>query len=188
MGFEPPNSGSQPPCGSTHRVCSCLRQIVPASAVIDIRFPGQYYDAETGLHYNYHRYYDPSIGRYISADPIGQAGGVNLYSYVGNNPLNWIDPTGEVGVLAALALALSGSAATVMLGTEVAFGLSDVLDYLAGNSNDDSQADQSANACWETSGGSGPSISDETRAQARGVVANVGLALNSAALATAGGA
>ena len=44
-----------------------------------IRFPGQYYDAETGLHYNRFRYYDPSIGRYISADPIGQAGGVNVY-------------------------------------------------------------------------------------------------------------
>jgi len=58
------------------------------------RFPGQYYDAETGLHYNRFRYYDPSIGRYVSADPIGQLGGVNLYSYVSNNPVNWFDPFG----------------------------------------------------------------------------------------------
>ena len=56
-----------------------------------IRFPGQYFDEETGLHYNRFRYYDPSIGRYISADPIGQLGGVNLYSYAGNNPVNWFD-------------------------------------------------------------------------------------------------
>ena len=44
------------------------------------RFPGQYYDAETGLHYNYHRYYELRIGRYIRIDPIGIEGGINLYS------------------------------------------------------------------------------------------------------------
>jgi RHS repeat-associated protein len=47
----------------------------------NIRLPGQYHDAETGLHYNWHRYYDPNTGRYISADPIGIAGGLNLYGY-----------------------------------------------------------------------------------------------------------
>jgi uncharacterized protein RhaS with RHS repeats len=41
-----------------------------------------------------HRYYDPALGRYVSADPIGQAGGVNLYSYAGSDPLNWFDPFG----------------------------------------------------------------------------------------------
>uniref|UniRef100_UPI001B80340B RHS repeat domain-containing protein n=1 Tax=Desulfobulbus elongatus TaxID=53332 RepID=UPI001B80340B len=57
----------------------------------NLRFPGQYFDAETGLHYNWHRYYDPDIGRYLSADPIGLEAGINLYAYVNNDPVNWID-------------------------------------------------------------------------------------------------
>ncbi len=55
---------------------------------------GQYYDQETGLHYNYHRYYDPATGRYLTPDPIGLAGGINLYAYVENDPVNWVDPYG----------------------------------------------------------------------------------------------
>ena len=60
----------------------------------NFRFPGQYYDQETGLHYNYHRYYDPKIGRYLRPDPIGLAGGLNLYTYAENNPVNAFDPFG----------------------------------------------------------------------------------------------
>jgi RHS repeat-associated protein len=57
--------------------------------------PGQYFDSESGLHYNYFRDYDPKTGRYIQPDPIGLAGGMNLFSYAENNPVNLIDPTGE---------------------------------------------------------------------------------------------
>ncbi|TCV82702.1 RHS repeat domain-containing protein [Sulfurirhabdus autotrophica] len=60
----------------------------------NLRFPGQYYDKETGLHYNWHRYYDPTMGQYIQADPVGLAAGTNLYTYVKDNPLNYVDPTG----------------------------------------------------------------------------------------------
>lgn len=60
----------------------------------NLRFSGQYYDSETGLHYNYWRFYDPSIGRYLRADPIGLKGGINPYAYASNNPLNAVDSYG----------------------------------------------------------------------------------------------
>ncbi len=62
--------------------------------VNNLRFPGQYYDAETGLHYNYHRDYDPATGRYLQPDPIGMEGGLNHYAYGGDNPISNIDPDG----------------------------------------------------------------------------------------------
>ena len=60
----------------------------------NLRFPGQYYDRETGLHYNYFRDYDPGTGRYVEADPIGLEGGMNIYGYVGGNPVGRTDPLG----------------------------------------------------------------------------------------------
>lgn len=62
---------------------------------LPLRQPGQRYDAETGLHYNYFRDYDPSLGIYKQSDPIGLEGGVNTYAYVFGSPLMYADPTGE---------------------------------------------------------------------------------------------
>lgn len=64
----------------------------------NLRFPGQYYDTESGLYYNMMRYYNPDTGRYLTPDPIGfTGGGLNLYRYVGNNPVNLVDPWGLCG-------------------------------------------------------------------------------------------
>jgi RHS repeat-associated protein len=63
-----------------------------------LRFQGQYYDEETGLHYNLNRYYDPFTGRYITQDPLGILGGLNSYQYVNGDPINWIDPLGLIKV------------------------------------------------------------------------------------------
>jgi len=73
----------------------------------NLRLPGQIEDPETGLHYNFRRYYDPSTGRYITQDPIGLAGGLNQYAYVDADPNNLYDPTGEI----APAIILIGTAA-----------------------------------------------------------------------------
>jgi RHS repeat-associated protein len=66
------------------------------SVRFDLRFPGQQYDAATGLHYNYFRDYEPGTGRYVESDPIGLRGGVSTYGYVMGNTLIGVDPTALV--------------------------------------------------------------------------------------------
>jgi RHS repeat-associated protein len=63
---------------------------------LNLRLPGQYEDAETGLHYNRQRYYDPNQGRYLTPDPLGTPDGPNGYAYVAYNPLRYVDPDGLV--------------------------------------------------------------------------------------------
>jgi RHS repeat-associated protein len=64
--------------------------------VLNLRYPGQWYDAESGNHYNYFRDYDPNTGRYIESDPIGLLGGGLTYAYVRSRPLRKYDPLGLV--------------------------------------------------------------------------------------------
>ena len=63
-------------------------------APISSRFPGQWFQAEAGLHQNWMRDYDPTTGRYIEADPLGLIDGASVYGYTRQSPLRWIDPQG----------------------------------------------------------------------------------------------
>jgi len=66
-----------------------------ATYTLNLRFPGQYYDAETGLNYNYFREYEPTTGRYVESDPVGLGGGGDTYAYATGNPLGEVDPSGR---------------------------------------------------------------------------------------------
>ena len=116
-------------------------QVDQGSTVVNnFRFPGQYYDEESGLHYNWHRYYDPKTGRYLSADPLNIAStGLHFkkpgydyetptldellenpltqypYVYGINNPVNNIDPTGEVAITATTIGIITGLVALAPL-------------------------------------------------------------------------
>ena len=86
---------------------------------LDLRFPGQVFDAESGGHDNYFRTYDPTVGRYLEADPIGQLGGINVYEYADDNPANEVDPYGLYSSLQAtldVANFLTGVADAASLG------------------------------------------------------------------------
>ncbi|MDD1990994.1 RHS repeat domain-containing protein, partial [Pseudomonas putida] len=78
---------------ATYRSWGAVEQLPVSKVEQNLRFQGQYFDQETGLHYNTFRYYDPEMGRFIVQDPLGLMGGDNLYRY-GPNPILWIDPLG----------------------------------------------------------------------------------------------
>ena len=68
------------------------------TTALNLRFPGQYFLIESGLHYNWHRHYDPTTGRYLQPDPLGFVDGPSVYAYASSAPTLEIDPTGRAGI------------------------------------------------------------------------------------------
>jgi len=78
---------------ASYRSWGSVEQLAVSEVDQNLRFQGQYFDGETGLHYNTFRYYDPALARFITQDPIGLFGGFNLYSYAPSST-GWLDPLG----------------------------------------------------------------------------------------------
>jgi len=97
------------------------------------RFSTKQYDEETGLSYYGYRFYSPAIGRWMTRDPLGEAGGINLYGFVGNNPVNRIDPTGLVAVPVAVGACMANPAcasAVLTGGAATAAALSKLIETI----------------------------------------------------------
>jgi RHS repeat-associated protein len=92
---------------------------------LDARFPGQWFQFEAGLHANWHRTYDPTLGRYLEADPLGFPDGPNRYAYVGSSPLMYVDPEGTwiVPLVIGLGVGIGG-------GLAVDFGLNKLKQFI----------------------------------------------------------
>lgn len=99
---------------------------VATGSPITLRFPGQWFQAESGLHQNWMRDYDPTTGRYVQADPVGLIDGSAIYGYARQNPGRWTDPTGEFLPIVALAKPL----AAVAFGGLIGYGLGEIADLL----------------------------------------------------------
>jgi RHS repeat-associated protein len=137
------------------------------------RFPGQQFDRESNLHYNYLRDYDPALGRYAQSDPIGLNGGINGYLYGDADPLRKFDPTGEIPlILPAIAIiaesagwalpAAAGTAIAAILITPGDSPRSDANDPMASSRQDRDRASrQAANIIAKSQGRNGPNRNDD---------------------------
>jgi RHS repeat-associated protein len=103
------------PFGALHSVSGPL--------TLDLRFPGQFFELESGLHYNWHRHYDPTLGRYTQPDPIGLNGGSNRFAYARSSPLMNIDPDGRFAIALPFAIpvleAIGGVAVGMVAGAMI---------------------------------------------------------------------
>ena len=123
---------------------------------VNLRFPGQYFDEETNLHYNHFRYYDPALGRYITSDPIGLKAGLNSYVYVEGNALSLIDPYGLVGKSRNQKL-MESTSSLLPTTPQPAPGESGYSDCVAGwiswyyweCTNDNSDSERECRATWD---------------------------------------
>ncbi|MCP1646653.1 RHS repeat-associated core domain-containing protein [Pseudomonas nitroreducens] len=130
--------------------------------VLNLRFPGQYFDAESDLHYNFLRDYDPDAGRYVESDPIGLSGGLNSYAYALSSPLNLSDPTGQnPGAVAGAGTGfIIGGPPGAAIGAAIGFTVGAVGAYIAWDTYHSSTTDEG-----ETPVASSPGSAAEQQAE-----------------------
>jgi RHS repeat-associated protein len=90
---------------------------ITGTATLDTRFPGQWYQSETGLHYNWHRSYDPTVGRYTQPDPLGFVDGPSVYGYANGRPQSLVDQDGRNAGVLGLCLTPAGWLPCAILAT-----------------------------------------------------------------------
>ena len=98
-------------------------QSITGTGALNLRFPGQWFQLETGLHYNWHRSYDPTIGRYTQPDPLGFVDGPSVYGYVGGSPQRWVDPDGRNAIVVACLLNPLACGTVVIVAACIAYAM-----------------------------------------------------------------
>ncbi|MEI2808361.1 RHS repeat domain-containing protein [Albidovulum sp.] len=101
-----------------------------ATGGIDLRFPGQWFQAESGLHQNWMRDYDPTTGRYLEPDPLGLVDGASVYGYARQNPGRYVDPRGEQGLEGLLSTPVGRGAMSIAAGAAAADGPAPIGDVI----------------------------------------------------------
>ncbi|WP_158516207.1 RHS repeat-associated core domain-containing protein [Bosea vaviloviae] len=104
---------------------------ITGAATLDARFPGQWFQLETGLHYNWHRTYDPTTGRYLQTDPLGNVDGPSVYAYASGSPMMWTDQEG-LFVLPVLAATPAGAVAVGAVAGLGALAAKQIIDFCMG--------------------------------------------------------
>ncbi len=108
-------------------------QSITGSASLDARFPGQWFQLETGLHHNWHRTYDPTTGRYLQPDPLGNVDGPSVYAYANSSPMMLSDPEGLIAPgVAGVLWGVRACAGNLACSSAARYAAQQIIDFCMG--------------------------------------------------------